>query len=210
MAIRCIHTIGLVLLLQACAEPLPEAPDLTETLEAYDQGPTVGLGVERIVREALASQELVELAGLLRAGGLIISEVEDALGPPDPGERGPDPSTPGREAVRIVGPRSFFDIYAETRHICRGHDPEATELDPDKNGTLTMKCSSDESAFESSLWGEFKNCHPLASSSDLGSNTLVLDGPVSLELTRYPSAAICMRSPPVRRRASLDNPKGGP
>ena len=165
-----------------CASPLPEPPDLSDRLAPYQAGPTTDIALQEVADTILEYLERTGLAGSLRGIGIIVDEVNDAIGRPETFPPDVDPGTNPREALQILEGRFFVDLVAEATKICEGHDPEAEGPDAEINGTLRANARIFESGFEGVFWGEFDTCRLRDDSVDLGFdfNTIILDGPAAV------------------------------
>jgi len=184
MTLRHSLSILLAIALQGCSEPLPKAPDLSETLEAYQEGPTAELSVQEVVDLVPKSLDEAKLADELRKLNIIIETISKGLGLPERTPPTMDSSEDVRQGFRVLDGRFFVDLYAELTHVCEGHDPEATVADPETNGTLDIGLILTESYFDGVFWGEFEHCRLRSDEVDpgLGFNKLTFDGPTALEL----------------------------
>jgi hypothetical protein len=170
--------------LTACAEPLPEPPDLTETIEAYERGPTVDVPLAELADAIVAWLDRRGLREELVGSGLVFDVIRTGAGLPEPERPGIDPEANPREAVQILEGRFTADLFVEVTRICQGHDPSTTTPNRDTNGELRVKSRLTESGFDGTFWGEFSQCRFRSDDVDLGFdfNTLTIDGEAALLL----------------------------
>ena len=169
-------------LLFACAEPLPEPPDLTDTIEAYRAGPTAEVAIEEVAELVVQWLDRVGLADELAGSGFVLEVVRTGVGF-EPADRPDfDPADNPRDALQILEGRFLVDLFVGVTHTCEGHDPEATVPDRAQNGTFDVNLRLTESGFEGTFWGEFDRCRFWSDDVDLGFdfNTVILDGPAAL------------------------------
>ena len=97
------HHLPLVLaLIGGCAEPLPEPPDLSETIEAYQIGPTADVPIDEIADAVVAWLERRGLSDELIGSGLVFEVIKTGVGLPDSNRPDIDPGENPREAVQIL------------------------------------------------------------------------------------------------------------
>lgn len=184
MSLRLSILFVLNTLLGACAEPLPEPPDLTETVEAYQRGPTADVPIEEVADAVVAWLDRRGLSDELIGSGLVFEVIKTGVGLPETERPGVDPGENPREALQILEGRFSVDLFVEITHICNGHDPVVTTPDQDENGTLQIKSRLTESGFGGIFWGKFDTCRFWSDEIDLGFdfNTVTLDGESALLL----------------------------
>jgi hypothetical protein len=182
VTLRAFVSILLPVSLLACSEPLPEPPDLTETLQAYEEGPTVDVPIQEVADLVVDWLDRTGVADELRGSGIIIEQVVTGVGLGDRPVGDLEPSENVREGIQILDGRFFGDFLVEATHICEGHDPEAIAPDPETNGTLNVNLRLTESGFAGAFWGGFDTCRFRNDDVDLGLefNTLIADGPAGL------------------------------
>lgn len=171
-----------VVAIAACAEPLPEPPDLTDTIEAYERGPTVDVPIADVADLVLEWLDRLGLSEELIGSGFVLDVVRMGVGFPESDRPDLDPSDNPREALEILEGRFLVDLLVEATHICEGHDPKATAPDRERNGTLEVNLRLTESGFDGAFWGEFNTCRFWSDEVDLGFdfNTVIVDGPAAL------------------------------
>lgn len=167
--------------LLACKQPLPEPPDLTERLQAYQEGPTVDVPIQEVADLVVDWLDRAGVADEFRGSGIIIEQASTGIGIGDLDLGNLEPGENVREGVQFLDGRFFVDLYVEVTHVCEGHDPESTAPVPETNGTLNVNLRVTESGFDGAFWGEFDTCRFRSDAVDLGLefNTLILDGPAA-------------------------------
>lgn len=165
--------------LLACKEPLPEPPDLTETLQAYEEGPTVDVPIQEVADLVVDWLDRTGVADELRRSGIIIEQVSTGIGLGDGAPGDLEPSENVREGIQVFDDRFFVELYVEVAQVCEGHDPHAIAPDPETNGTLNVNLRLTESGFDGAFWGEFDTCRFRNEDVDLGLefNEVIADGP---------------------------------
>lgn len=176
---RAVFPSVLVISLLACTEPLPEPPELTETLRAYEEGPTVDVPIQDVADLVADWLDRTGLADELRSSGIIIEQVSTAIGLGNRDLGDLEPTENVREGVEILDGRFLVDLFVEVTHVCEGHDPGVITPDPDANGTLNVNLRLTESGFDGAFWGEFDTCRFRNDDVDLGLdfNEVIADGP---------------------------------
>lgn len=168
--------------LLACKQPLPEPPDLTETLQAYEEGPTVDVPIQEVADLVVDWLDRTGVANELRGAGIIIEQVSTGIGLGNRDVGDLETSENVREGIQILDGRFFVELYVEVTHVCEGHDPEAIAPDPETNGTLNVNLRLTESGFDGTFWGEFDTCRFRSDDVDLGLefNEVLVDGPAGV------------------------------
>ena len=168
--------------LAACAEPLPEPPDLTETIEAYQRGPTVDVPIEEVAERVLSWLERRGLRDELAGSGIVFDVIRNGVGLPERERPDVDPAENPRQAVEILEGRFSADLFVEIKTTCIGHNPQLTTPDREANGAVEVRSRLTESGFNGLFWGEFDRCRFWSDEVDLGFdfNTLTVDGDAAL------------------------------
>ena len=170
--------------LVACTEPLPDPPDLTDTIEAYERGPTAEVPIDEVAGAVVSWLERRGLREELVGSGLVFDVIKTGVGLPERARPGIDPGENPREAVQILEGRFSADLLVEVTSTCIGHDPRLTSPDREANGALEVRSRVTESGFDGTFWGEFDQCRFWSDEVDLGFdfNTLTVDGEAALLL----------------------------
>ena len=80
MMLRRYRLLLLLALVGGCAAPLPEGPDLSETIEAYQRGPTADVPIDEIADAVVAWLDRRGLSDALIGSGFVFEVIKTGVG----------------------------------------------------------------------------------------------------------------------------------